>query len=58
MFGTLNGIGPSRLMSRTCEEATSKRRERLGHDARAQGEVFVQAYEIALQVVALRDTMA
>ena len=42
-------------MSRTYEEVTSKRRARLGDDAQAQSEVFTQAYEIALQVVALRE---
>jgi len=42
-------------MSRTYEEVTSKRRARLSEDAHAQGEVFAQAYEIALQVVALRE---
>jgi len=42
-------------MSRTYEEVTSKRRARLSEDAQAQSEVFAQAYEIALQVVALRE---
>jgi len=42
-------------MSRTYEEVTSKRRARLSEDAHAQSEVLAQTYEIALQVVALRE---
>ncbi len=42
-------------MPRTYEEVTSKRRARLSEDAQVQSEVFAQAFEIALQVVALRD---
>ncbi|GEM_PF-1837247 len=37
-------------MLRTCEEAPSKWRAQLGAEAKAQSEVFAQAYEIALQV--------
>ena len=42
-------------MPRTYEQATGKRRSRLGPDAEAQGEVVARAYGIAMQVVALRE---
>ena len=42
-------------MARTYDEATAARRARLGPDAEAQAEVLAQAYEIGLQVMALRE---
>ena len=42
-------------MARTYDEATAARRARLGPDAAVQAEVLAQAYEIGLQVVALRE---
>ena len=42
-------------MSRTYEQATRKRRARLGADAEAQAAVLVQAYDIAMQIVELRE---
>ncbi len=42
-------------MGRSYEEVTSERRSRLGPDANRQRSVLEQAYEIALQVVALRE---
>ena len=42
-------------MVRSYEEVTSKRRAQLGGDAEAQRTVLEQAYEVAMQVVALRE---
>ena len=42
-------------MSRTYDQTTKKRRSQLGPDAQAQGELLAPAYEIALQVVTLRE---
>ena len=42
-------------MSRTYEQATRKRRARLGADAEAQAAVLAQAYDIAMQIVELRE---
>lgn len=42
-------------MTRTYEEVTARRRERLTDGARADGEVLGQAYDIALQVIKLRE---
>lgn len=42
-------------MSRPYEEVVSARRARLAPDVAAQGEVFARAYEIAMQVVDLRE---
>ena len=44
-------------MPSTYREATAKRRSQLGADAETRGEVFVQAYEIAMQVVELRERL-
>lgn len=41
-------------MGRSYEEVASERRARLGPDADSQRYVLEQAYEIAMQVVALR----
>ncbi len=42
-------------MSLPYEEVVSARRARLAHEVAAQGEVFARAYEIAMQVVELRE---
>ena len=42
-------------MARTYEQATEKRRTRLGADADAQAAVLAQAYDIAVQIVELRE---
>ncbi|WP_420446779.1 helix-turn-helix domain-containing protein [Candidatus Poriferisodalis sp.] len=42
-------------MPPTYDEAVESRRARLGSDAVAQGEIFAQAYKIALQVMDLRE---
>ena len=42
-------------MGRSYEEVTSERRAQLGPDAASQRSVLEQAYEIAMQVVALRE---
>ena len=42
-------------MSPANDEVVTTRRARLGPDAVAQGEVFAQAYKIALQVMDLRE---
>ena len=42
-------------MARTYEQATEKRRTRLGADAEEQTAVLVQAYDIAVQIVELRE---
>lgn len=38
-------------------EAMVERRSQLGADAEARGEVFAQAYDIAMQVVVLREEL-
>ena len=42
-------------MARTYEQATEKRRARLGVEAEAQAAVLAQAYDIAVQIVELRE---
>ena len=42
-------------MARTYEQATGKRRARLGADVDAQAAVLAQAYDIAVQIVELRE---
>ena len=42
-------------MARSYEEVTRKRRARLGSDAEQHRSMLEQAYEIAMQVVALRE---
>lgn len=42
-------------MSPTYDEAVGPRRARLGAAAVAQGEVLAQAYDVAMQVVVLRE---
>lgn len=42
-------------MARTYEQATKKRRTRLGADAQAHAAVLVQAHDIAMQIVELRE---
>lgn len=42
-------------MARTYDQATKKRRARLGADAEAQAAVLAQAYDIAVQIVELRE---
>lgn len=42
-------------MGRSYVEVTSERRARLGPDADSQRSVLEQSYEIAMQVVALRE---
>ncbi len=42
-------------MSPTYSDVTAERRARLGDDAEAQRDVFEQAYDIAMQVVRLRE---
>ena len=42
-------------MSLAYDEVVASRRARLGSDAVVQGEVFAQAYEIAVQVMDLRS---
>ena len=42
-------------MARTYEQATERRRARLGADADAQAAVLAQAYDIAVQIVELRE---
>ncbi|WP_419552515.1 helix-turn-helix domain-containing protein [Candidatus Poriferisodalis sp.] len=42
-------------MPPTYDEVVASRRARLGSDAVAQGEIFAQAYKIALQVMDLRE---
>ncbi len=44
-------------MPLTYRDATAERRSRLGADAKAQGAVFEQAYEIAMQVIELREKL-
>ena len=42
-------------MPPTYDEAVASRRARLGSEAAEQGEIFAQAYKIALQVMDLRE---
>ena len=42
-------------MARSYDEIAGRRRARLSPQARRQGEVFAQAYDIALQVIDLRE---
>ena len=42
-------------MARTYEQATQKRRARLDADADVQAAVLAQAYDIAVQIVELRE---
>jgi len=42
-------------MARTYEETTAARRERLSPEAKAHRDLFEQAYDIAMQVVELRE---
>lgn len=42
-------------MARTYEESTAARRERLSPEAQAHRGVFEKAYDIAMQVVELRE---
>jgi hypothetical protein len=42
-------------MARTYEAATAWRRERLSPEARELGELFAQAYGIAMRVIELRE---
>lgn len=42
-------------MARTYEEISARKRERLTDEDRADGEVLGQAYDIALQVIELRE---
>lgn len=42
-------------MTPTYQDATAARRARLAPDARVHREMFEQSYEIAMQVVALRE---
>lgn len=42
-------------MARTYAESTASRRERLSPASKTQRDVFEQAYDIAMQVVALRE---
>ena len=42
-------------MARTYEEVTARRRARLSDDARAAGEVLAKGYDIAMQVIELRE---
>ena len=44
-------------MSPTCSDVTAGRRARLGKGAETQREVFEQAYDIAMQVVELRERL-
>jgi len=43
-------------MTRTYEDVTAARRERLSPDVKAHREVFEQAYDIAMQIVQLRES--
>ena len=42
-------------MARTYEQATQERRDRLGAGADAQAAVLARAYDIAMQIVELRE---
>ena len=42
-------------MARSYEDITNSRRAKLDDEGKAQSAVFEQAYEIAMQVVALRE---
>ena len=51
---TILGEGGS-IMTRSCDEATAQRQERLSPGARRQSEVFAGAYDIAVQLIGLRE---
>jgi ribosome-binding protein aMBF1 (putative translation factor) len=42
-------------MTRSCRDVTAGRRARLSPQARAQQDVFEQAYDIALELIRLRE---
>lgn len=42
-------------MARNYQDVTAARRERLSPDAKAHREVFEQAYDLALQIIELRE---
>ena len=42
-------------MNRDYQDVTAARRERLSADAKAQREVFEQTYDIAMQIIELRE---
>ena len=42
-------------MARSYEEIAARRRARLSPQARPQGEVFAHAYDVAVQVIDLRE---
>lgn len=42
-------------MARNYQDVTASRRERLSPEAKAHREVFEQAYDIAVQIVGLRE---
>jgi ribosome-binding protein aMBF1 (putative translation factor) len=42
-------------MVRSYQDVTASRREHLSPDAKAQREVFEQAYDIAMQIIELRE---
>lgn len=44
-------------MNRNYKDATAASRDRLSPDARAQREVFEQTYDIAMQIVELREQL-
>jgi ribosome-binding protein aMBF1 (putative translation factor) len=44
-------------MARNYKDVTAARRERLSPDAKAHREAFEQAYEIAMQVIELRERL-
>lgn len=42
-------------MPRSCDDVSAARRARLSPEARKQGRVFGEAYDIAVQVIELRE---
>lgn len=42
-------------MARNCQDVTATRRERLSPEAKAHREVFEQSYDIATQIIELRE---
>jgi ribosome-binding protein aMBF1 (putative translation factor) len=42
-------------MARSYDDVTAARRERLSPDSKAHREIFEQAYDIALQIIELRE---
>lgn len=42
-------------MARSYEDVTAPRRRRLSPDSKAHGEVFEHAYDIAMQIIELRE---